>query len=71
MYGYRILYIVITVEIFHQINNEDLIMFITIQRDPWEWTKSKHIVHEDAVGGSGLIGFPLIIAESERDMPEI
>ena len=31
----------------------------------------KHVVHEKAVDGSSMIRFPLVIADSERDMPEI
>ena len=29
----------------------------------------KHDLHENVVGGSSMIGFPLAIAVSERDMP--
>ena len=32
---------------------------------------NKHVVHENAVDGSSMIGFPLVIAVSERDMPGI
>ena len=28
-------------------------------------------VHENLVGGSSMIGFPLVIADSERDLPGI
>ena len=31
----------------------------------------KHVVHENVQDGSSMIGFPLIIADSERDMPGI
>ena len=31
----------------------------------------KHVVHKNVVGGSSMIGFPLVIAVSERDMPGI
>ena len=31
----------------------------------------KHVVHENVVGGSSMIRFPLVIAVSERDMPGI
>ena len=27
----------------------------------------KHVVHENVVGGSSMIGFPLVIAVSEQD----
>ena len=30
-----------------------------------------HVVHENVVGGNSMIGFPLGIAVSERDMLEI
>ena len=30
-----------------------------------------YVVHENVVGGSSMIGFPLVIAVSERDMPGI
>ena len=30
-----------------------------------------NVVHENVVGGSSMIGFPLVIAFSERDMPGI
>jgi hypothetical protein len=34
--------------------------------------KHKHVVHENLIGGSSIIlGFPLVIADSERDMPGI
>ena len=29
----------------------------------------KHVVHRNMVDGSSMIGFPLIIADIERDMP--
>ena len=31
----------------------------------------KHLVHENMVGGSSMIVFPLVIAVSERDLPGI
>ena len=31
----------------------------------------KHVVHENVVGGSSMIGFRLVIAVSEWDMPGI
>ena len=31
----------------------------------------KHVVHVNMVGGSSMIGFPLVIAVSDRDMPGI
>ena len=30
-----------------------------------------HIVHRNVVGGSSMVGFPLVIADSERDMQGI
>ena len=32
---------------------------------------SKHVVHENVVDGSSMIRFPLVKADSERDMPGI
>ena len=32
---------------------------------------NKHVVHENVVDGSSMIGFPYVIADSERDMPGI
>ena len=29
----------------------------------------KHVVHENVVSGSSMIGFPLVIAVSDQDMP--
>jgi hypothetical protein len=31
----------------------------------------KYVVHNNVVGGSSMVGFSLVIAVSERDMPEI
>ena len=31
----------------------------------------RHVVHESMVCGSIMIGFPLVIADSEQDMPGI
>ena len=31
----------------------------------------KHVVHTTVVNGSSMIGFTIVIAESERDMPGI
>ena len=31
----------------------------------------KHVVHENEVNGSSMVGFPLLIADFERDMPGI
>ena len=33
--------------------------------------KTKHVVHKNVVGGSSMIGLPLVIADSIRDMPGI
>ena len=33
--------------------------------------KKQHVVHKNVVGGSSMIGFPLVISVSERDMPGI
>ena len=33
--------------------------------------KHNHGIHESVMGGSSMIGFPLVIADSERDMPGI
>ena len=32
---------------------------------------TKDVVHENVVGGSSMIWFPLVIAVSEQDMPGI
>ena len=32
-------------------------------------TSYKHVVHENLMGGSSMIGLTLVIAVSERDMP--
>ena len=36
-----------------------------------ERMSEKHVVHENVVGDSSIIGFPLVIAVSERDMSGI
>jgi hypothetical protein len=30
-----------------------------------------HVLHDKVVGGSSMIGFPPVIADSEQDKPEI
>ena len=41
-------------------------------QDPASRLAHKHVVHENVVGGSSVLWvFPLVIAVSEQDMPEI
>ena len=42
----------------------------TLKIFKWK-TTFKHVVHENVVGGSSMIRFPLVIADSEHDMPGI
>ena len=46
-------------------------MIILLTKTNTKQLKRMHVVNENVVGGSSMIGFPLVIAVSERDMPGI
>ena len=43
----------------------------TDPKNPASSLAHKHVAHRNVVDGSSMIGFPLVMADSERDMPGI
>ena len=53
--------------LFKLLKNMKILQLLTTLID----LNHEHVVHKNVEGGSNMIGFPLVIAVSELDMPEI